>query len=86
MNGRNASFLVEEQISRITQIELIEYARTWLIIPRCENRPWDYGDPGQMFPSNRPHNAPRQGQLCQKAQTRFRADCLLLSPHTKPIL
>jgi hypothetical protein len=50
MNCETVLSLVDDQLSYITQPELIEWVRTGLITPRCEQRPWDYGVQGQTFP------------------------------------
>lgn len=42
--------LVAQEISRISQRDLVEVIRRALVPPRCEPRPWDYGAPGQTYP------------------------------------
>jgi hypothetical protein len=41
--------LVEAEIERITQPDLVEAVRKQLIPPRCEERPWDYAE-DQTYP------------------------------------
>lgn len=50
MDRANISHLVEQEIAKISQAELIETIRKYVVTPRCENRPWNYGEPNQTFP------------------------------------
>ena len=42
--------LVEEQLSKITDPNVAESLKKFLVPPRCELRDWDYGSPGEQFP------------------------------------
>lgn len=50
MDAATVSQLVEEQIALIEQPELAEAIRSSLVLPRLENREWDYGEEGQTYP------------------------------------
>jgi hypothetical protein len=41
---------VEAEINRISQPELVTRIRELLVPIRCEQREWDYGDPGLTYP------------------------------------
>src|SRR6266478_5665200 len=42
--------LVAQQITLISQPDLVQAIRGLLVPPRCEHRPWGYGAPGQTYP------------------------------------
>ena len=42
--------LLEREVRRITQKELVALIRSLRVPTRCELRPWDYGEPGQTYP------------------------------------
>ena len=42
--------LVNAELSKITERELLDFISPFLVKPRCELRDWDYGTPGQQFP------------------------------------
>jgi hypothetical protein len=46
----DADNLVESQINAITQTDLVTLIRSLRVPARCENRPWDYGKPGETYP------------------------------------
>ena len=50
MNCNEISTLIETEISKICQLELIEAVSRNRIEPRVEDRDWDYGEPDQTFP------------------------------------
>ena len=47
---REVTELIEQQLARISQVELVECIRPLLVTPRLEHRAWDYGQPDQTFP------------------------------------
>jgi hypothetical protein len=42
--------LVARELSTITQPELVALIKSLRVSPRKEDRPWDYGAPGQTYP------------------------------------
>ena len=50
MQAQDIEALVARQLASISQPELGECLRPLLVRPRCEQRPWDYGAPGQTCP------------------------------------
>jgi len=42
--------LVEAELTRISNPSTVALIRGLLVPPRCEQRPWDYGEPNQTFP------------------------------------
>ena len=42
--------LVQAQLGRITDGALVKAISSLLVAPRVEERPWDYGPPGQKYP------------------------------------
>lgn len=42
--------LVQRELRKIEQPELLELAQSLLISPRCELREWDYGEAGMSHP------------------------------------
>src|SRR5262245_53639229 len=50
MVGAEVTRLVEQQLRAIAQPDLVALARSLLVAPRLESRPWDYGEPNQSFP------------------------------------
>ena len=42
--------LVEREIERIEQPDLVALAQSLRTSPRLEHRPWDYGEEGQTYP------------------------------------
>jgi hypothetical protein len=42
--------LVDREISRIQQPDLVAFAKSLRITARLEDRPWDYGTDGQTYP------------------------------------
>ena len=49
-SAREVTELIEQQLARISQVELVECIRPLLVTPRLEHRAWDYGQPDQTFP------------------------------------
>lgn len=50
MQASDIEKLVEQQIERISQPELVQTIRRLIVPPRCEPRPWDYGASNQTYP------------------------------------
>ena len=50
MQAPDIEALVARQLASISQPELVGCLRSLLVQPRCEQRPWDYGAPGQTYP------------------------------------
>ena len=50
MQAADIEALVAQQLGRISQPELARAIRPFLVQPRCEPRPWDYGEPNQTYP------------------------------------
>src|SRR5215471_6248527 len=50
MQAPDIEALVARQLASVSQPELVECLRPMLVRPRCEQRPWDYGAPGQTYP------------------------------------
>src|SRR4051812_23182493 len=50
MQASDIAALVAQQLGRISQPELARAIRPLLVPPRCEPRPWDYGEPNQTYP------------------------------------
>lgn len=49
----DASFVqecVSDQVAKITDLNVAESLKKFLVAPRCEMRDWDYGAPGEQFP------------------------------------
>jgi hypothetical protein len=46
----DAENLVESQVGGITQADLVTLIRSLRVPARCEQRPWDYGKPGEAYP------------------------------------
>lgn len=49
MNAKGIQELLQREIARIDQVELVEVVKVNLVPPRIEERDWDYGDPGQKY-------------------------------------
>src|SRR3954470_558541 len=50
MQAADIVALVAQQLGRICQPELARAIHPLLVPPRCEPRPWDYGEPNQTYP------------------------------------
>jgi hypothetical protein len=50
MDRHELETLVESQLDAIKQKDLASCITDRLIVPRIENRDWDYGEPGATFP------------------------------------
>ena len=50
MNIKEFEILVNDEISRITQRDLVETVKLHKVSPRTENRDWDYGKVGEKYP------------------------------------
>jgi len=50
MHPPDIEALVAQQVTRISQPDLVATLCPLLVRPRCEQRPWDYGAPGQTYP------------------------------------
>lgn len=46
----DAEKLLTSELARITQRDLVELVGRLRVTPRCENRPWDYGETGETYP------------------------------------
>jgi hypothetical protein len=46
----DVSALVERELIGITNPDTVALIRRLLVPPRCEQRPWDYGEPNETFP------------------------------------
>jgi hypothetical protein len=42
--------LVESELARISEPSTLALIRGLLVSPRCEERPWDYGEQNQKYP------------------------------------
>jgi hypothetical protein len=42
--------LLQDELDRIEDASLVLAIRLQLVSPRCEDREWDYGPPGQTYP------------------------------------
>ncbi len=42
--------LIEQEMLRIPDPKTLGLVRSLLVTPRCENRPWGYGEPGETHP------------------------------------
>ncbi len=42
--------MVDAELSRIVDADLLRAMKPLLVAPRCESREWDYGVPGQTLP------------------------------------
>ena len=47
--ARDISAIVEAEIAKITQVDLVVRVRELLVPVRCELRGWDYGEPGVEY-------------------------------------
>jgi hypothetical protein len=50
LTGSKVSELVEAELAQISTPSTIALIRRLLVPPRCEQRPWDYGEPNETFP------------------------------------
>jgi hypothetical protein len=50
LSASEVSALVEEQLARLTNPQVVRLIRSLLVPPRCELRPWDYGAPDTHYP------------------------------------
>ena len=50
MTGTEMSVLVEAELTRISNPSTVALIRSLLVPPRCEQRPWDYGEPNETRP------------------------------------
>jgi hypothetical protein len=50
LTSEEISALVEAQLARVSQPKSAALIRSLLVSPRCELRPWDYGDPDEKYP------------------------------------
>ncbi len=50
LNERTVTELVNSEIERISQPELLDVIQKLRVTPRSELRAWDYGDENQVFP------------------------------------
>lgn len=50
MDADRISKILDEELGKICQPELIDTIKNHLVTPRLEDRDWDYGDPGQTYP------------------------------------
>jgi len=50
LTAAEVSALVEAQLAQVTDSQAAALMRGLFVTPRCEDRPWDYGDPGTTYP------------------------------------
>lgn len=50
LTASEVSALVEVQLARVSDPQAVALIRRLLVTPRCEQRPWDYGAPGDEYP------------------------------------
>src|SRR6185437_5067450 len=50
LSASTVSALVEKEIARVSSSEAAALIRSLLVPPRCEDRPWDYDEPGEKYP------------------------------------
>ena len=50
MTAPEISVLVEAELARISNPGTVALIRGLLVSPRCEQRPWDYGEPNETYP------------------------------------
>ena len=50
LNVHTVTQLVNREMAKIAQAELLDVIREYQIEPRCELRAWDYGEKKQRFP------------------------------------
>jgi hypothetical protein len=50
MTASQISALVEVELARVSSESTVAKIRGLLVEPRREDRPWDYGAPGQTYP------------------------------------
>lgn len=50
MTASEVQTSVEAELARISEPSTVALIRSLLVQPRCEQRPWDYGEPGQTYP------------------------------------
>jgi hypothetical protein len=42
--------LLELELSALSDSRVVDHIRSLLVTPKCQSRPWDYGQPGEEFP------------------------------------
>jgi len=50
LNVHTVTELVNREVAKIVQPELLDVIRKFRVEPRCEQRAWDYGEKEQSFP------------------------------------
>jgi hypothetical protein len=50
VTAEEVSTLVEAQLMQVTEARAAALIRSLLVTPRCEQRVWDYGEPGTRYP------------------------------------
>ncbi len=50
LSAQTVDALVEREVRRIAQAELVSLIGSLRVPTRCELRPWDYGEPEEVYP------------------------------------
>jgi hypothetical protein len=50
LTANQVSKIIQADLSKIKNPQALELIRTLLVPLRCEDRPWDYGEPGMKYP------------------------------------